>query len=224
MLQKELFKYRDEEYKIFTSKLIPTVDEDLIIGVRMPILRKLAKNLKDSKKIYTFLNSLPHKYYEENNLHILLVDKMKDKNQKLKYIDKFLPFVDNWSTADLILTINLAKEEQTLFSYIEKWIKAKDTYSVRCAIGMLMRNFQGKFYSPKILSMVENISSNEYYINMMRAWFFAENLQSNPKDTINLISKKTLDKFTQNKAIQKSIESRKIPDNIKKEIRLYRIE
>lgn len=222
-IKKELLKNADEKYKKFQKPLIPSVSEKNMIGVRTPVLKKLVKNIKKEIKkddIYKcFLNKLPHKYFEENQLHAFLLSEIKDYDECIKEINKFLPYIDNWATCDQLCPKVFKKHKNKLLNEIYKWLKAKHTYKIRFAIKMLMSHFLDEDFDKKYLDIVSKIKSNEYYINMMRAWFFATALAKQYDETIKYIENKKLDNFTHNQTIKKAIESFRVGDAHKKYLR-----
>lgn len=222
---KDLFSFQDIEYKDFTSKLIPTVDKDLIIGVRTPILRNYAKKLfkEDEKQTFEFLNNLPHKYYEENNLHGCLIEQIKDFDFAMEYTEKFVPFIDNWATCDLFSPKVFKKYPNETYSYILDWIEDEKTYIIRYGIGLLLSNYLDENFKEEHLEIVSNIRSKEYYVNMMIAWYFATALAKQQNYAIKFIEDKKLDDWTHNKAIQKAIESRRITDEQKAYLRSLKV-
>lgn len=209
-VQKSLFALADKEYKIFHSKLMPTVNPDLIIGVRVPELRKFAKTFGKTEYAAEFINILPHKYYEENNLHGFLIEQIRDFDACIEALDKFLPYVDNWATCDMISPKALGKKTDCLLSKINEWIKSDKTYTVRYGIGMLMQHFLDENFEREYLDLVSGINSEEYYINMMIAWFFATALAKQWESTLPYIENKILDNWVHNKTIQKAVESNHI--------------
>ena len=172
-LQKELFKLRDESYAEFSSKLVPNIEKSLVIGIRTPVLRSFAKEFAKTDGAKEFLNSLPHKYFEENNLHAFLIEQIKDFDSVVFELSRFLPFVNNWSTCDQMSPKALKKEPEKLQKICFAWLKSKDIYTVRFAIKTLMQYFLDDRFDEKYLKAVSDVKSDEYYINMMIAWYFA---------------------------------------------------
>ncbi len=207
IIQKTLISMGEEDYKEFSSNLMPTVEKDRVIGIRIPVLRKYAKELENYDE---FLINLPHKYFEENNLHAFLIEREIDFGTCIEKIETFLPFVDNWATCDSMKPKVLKKEPEKLLKYIKKWLKSKDVYSVRYAINLLMSFYLDENFNKDYLLIVANVKSDEYYINMMRAWFFSTALAKRYKETLRYIENSVLDIWTHNKTIQKAIESRRI--------------
>ena len=190
--------------------IIPTVDPDSIIGVRTPALRSFAKELSKREDIDTFLNDLPHKYFEENQLHAFILSGMKDAAKAIELVDKFLPFVDNWATCDQMSPKVFKKHKDLLLEYTDKWIKSDLTYVKRFGIGMLMEHFLDEDFKTSYLTKVSKIRSDEYYVNMMIAWYFATALAKQYDATLPYIEKQKLDIWTHNKSIQKAVESYRI--------------
>ena len=190
--------------------IIPTVDPDSIIGVRTPALRALAKEISKREDIDTFLNDLPHKYFEENQLHAFILSGMKDAAKAIELVDKFLPFVDNWATCDQMSPKVFKKHKDLLLEYTDKWIRSDLTYVKRFGIGMLMEHFLDEDFKTTYLTKVSKIRSDEYYVNMMIAWYFATALAKQYDATLPYIEKQKLDIWTHNKSIQKAVESYRI--------------
>ena len=209
-IKSELFEMQDVKYKEFHTKLIPTVDKNTIIGVRIPDLRKMAKELSKNEDIDIFLKTLPHQYYEENNLHAFIIETEKNYDKCVEKINTFLPYVNNWATCDSMRPKVFSKNTDKLIAEIEKWIKSKKTYTVRFGIECLMTYYLDKEFNEKYLQSVCDIQSEEYYINMMRAWYFATALAKQYDSTVKYIENKKLDTWTHNKTIQKAVESYRI--------------
>lgn len=221
---KALFDLRDEEYAKFQAKLTPSVDPKLFIGVRVPDVRKLAKELKDNKNVESFLKELPHKYYDENMLHGLLISEIKDFDEVIKKTNAFLPYVDNWAVCDIMSPKVFKKHKKELINNIKKWVKSKKTYTIRFGIEMLMSHYLDEDFDEDYLNIVAKIRSKEYYVNMMIAWFFATALAKKWDSTIPYIENNKLDKWTHNKTIQKAIESYRITDKQKKYLKSLKIQ
>lgn len=215
-IRQRLFALQDEKYKNFHSRLIPTVPPDSIIGVRTPELRKLAKEFGAEP---AFLSDLPHKYYDENQLHALIISGMKDFDECTARLEEFLPFVDNWATCDQMSVKIFKKHTQQLLPFVKKWLDSGHTYTVRYGVGCLMNYYLDSEFSPEYMEIVANIRSNEYYINMMIAWYFATALAKQYSEAMKYIDQHRLDDWTHRKAIQKAIESCRITDEQKKYLR-----
>lgn len=209
-IQKQLFLSSDTTYKNFQCKLMPTVDPNTVIGVRTPIIRKMAKEYINDDNIEMFLHSMPHAYYEENNLHSFLTERINDFDICIREIERFLPFVDNWATCDGMRPKCFSKNKERLLPYVKDWVKSKHTYTVRYGIGMLMVHFLDNDFLPEYLETVTEVRSDEYYVNMMRAWYFATALAKQYEYTLPYIQKRRLDKFTHEKTVQKAVESYRI--------------
>ncbi len=207
MIRKTLLSMGEKEYREFSSKLMPTVEKSSVIGIRTPILRKYAKSLENYQE---FLQDLPHKYFEENNLHAFLIEKEQDFEKCIEKLNAFLPYVDNWATCDSMKPKVLKKDPQKLLFHIKKWLAAKDVYTVRYGINLLMSFYLDENFDKEYLMLVANVKQKEYYINMMRAWYFATALAKQYEQTIPYIENKILDKWTHNKTIQKAVESLRI--------------
>ncbi|MCR5367748.1 DNA alkylation repair protein [Eubacterium sp.] len=220
---KELFNKQDIKYRDFQAKLIPSKTADDMIGVRTPELRKYAKELLKREDIGEFLEILPHEYFDEDQLHAFIISGIKDYDKCMQEVDKFLPFVDNWATCDQLSPKVFKKHRTELLKQINKWIKSKETYTVRFAIRMLMEHFIDEDYDVKYTEMVAKIRSDEFYINMMIAWYFATALAKQYDAVLPFIEEKKLDKWTHNKAIQKSVESYRITTEQKEYLKTLKI-
>lgn len=209
-IRKELFALQDLGYKEFQSKLMPTVNPDTVIGVRTPALRKLAKEVLKSEDGEMFLQELPHVYYEENGLHAFMLESEKDYEKCIQKLDAFLPYVNNWATCDAMSPKVCKKHLPELLEKIKEWMASDQTYTVRFGIGMLMRFYLDEQFSPEYPEMVAAVRSEEYYINMMIAWYFATALAKQYDAVIPYIEEKRLAVWTHNKAIQKAVESYRI--------------
>lgn len=221
-IREELFKMQDLKYKDFHSKLMPTINPDTIIGIRVPELRKFAKRMSKDNDIQNFLAEPPHKYYEENNLHAFLIEQIKDYDECIEELNKFLPYVDNWATCDSMRPKCFKKHTDELLMQIEIWLKSKDTYTIRFAIEMLMVYFLDEKFDERFLTTVSTIRSEEYYINMMIAWYFATALAKQYEATLPYLQENKLSTWTHNKTIQKAIESYRITDEQKIYLRTLR--
>ena len=221
-IEQQLFEFQDLKYRDFQSGLIPNIERDVFIGVRTPELRKLAKKIANDEDTVAFLKDVPHKYFDENQLHAFIISLGKNFDETIDAVECFLPYVDNWATCDQLSPKVFKKHKKELLPYIKKWIKSKKTYTVRFGIGMLMEHFLDEDFDAKYPRMVSEIKSNEYYINMMIAWYFATALAKQYDAIIPFIEERKLDIWTHNKAIQKSIESRRISDNQKEYLKTFR--
>ena len=209
-IQKRLFELQDKDYALFQSRLVPDIDSELIIGVRVPTLRKFAKELKKNQGCEDFLKELPHKYYDENMLHGILISEMKDYIGCIERLNEFLPYIDNWAVCDTLSPKVFKKNKDTLLEEICTWSKSKKTYTCRFGIGMLMSHFLDEDFNKEYLQLPAGIKSKEYYVNMMLAWFFATALAKQWESTLTLFEEEKLDVWVHNKAIQKAKESYRI--------------
>ena len=224
IISERLFALQDQAYQSFQSKLIPTVSPETVIGVRTPLLRKLAKELSGTPQAEDFLRSLPHAYYEENNLHAFLVERIRDYDAALAETERFLPYIDNWATCDCFCPKVFAKHKDALIVPIRRWLDSDRLYTVRYAIGMLMRHYLDEAFRPEFLAWVAGVQSEEYYINMMRAWYFATALAKQPDSAFVWLTERRLDVWTHNKTIQKAVESYRISAEMKQQLRGLRIQ
>lgn len=222
-LQKQLFAMQDLKYREFHSKLMPTIEKEQIIGIRTPELRKFAKTYASTSDAEIFLQNLPHRYYEENNLHGFLLEMEKDYTKLIEQIDAFLPWVNNWATCDLMRPKVFKKHLPELILKIKEWIASDQTYMIRFGIEMLMVYYLDEEFKTDYLEWVSCIQSDEYYVNMMIAWYFATALAKQYKTTVPYIEEKRLNVWTHNKTIQKAIESYRITDEQKKYLRTWRV-
>ena len=222
-IREDLFANQDVKYRDFQSKLTPTIEANTAIGVRTPVLRKLAKYYSKRKDVDDFLADLPHKYFDENQLHAFILSEIKDFDECIGKLERFLPFVDNWATCDQMSPKCFKKNHEKLLPYLNKWIKSDDTYIVRFAIVTFMAHFLDDDFDEGYLKLVSDIKSDEYYINMAIAWYFATALAKQYDKTIPYIENKTLDAWTHNKAIQKSIESYRVTAEHKEYLKSLKI-
>ena len=222
-IREELFALQDEKYRDFTKNLTPGLEADSFIGVRTPALKKLAKEYAKAEGIEEFLGDLPHKYFEENQLHAFLISEIKDYETCIREINRFLPYVNNWATCDQMSPKVFAKHKKELLGEVKIWIKSKETYTVRYAIGTLMRHYLDDDYDEKYPKMVAAVKSEEYYINMMIAWYFATALAKQYESILPYIENQKLSKWTHNKTIQKAIESYRITPEQKEYLRSLKV-
>ena len=214
-LHKKLYSLQDLKYRDMQIKIIPTVNPDSIIGVRTPELKKMAKDILKAGDHKDFLGELPHKYFEENQLHAFILSGIKDLNECMEELERFLPYVDNWATCDQMSPKIFKRYKEELLTHIKEWITSDKTYTIRFGVGMLMEHFLDEDYDPQYPEMVAKIRSEEYYVNMMIAWYFATALAKQYESILPFIERKRLDDWTHNKAIQKSVESRRITEEQK---------
>lgn len=213
MIRKRLFELQDVSYADFQAKLMPTVERDRIIGVRTPALRALARELDGTAQAKHFLSELPHRYYEENNLHSFLIARKREFGETLAEVERFLPFVDNWATCDSLAPKAFAKDPDALLPSVWRWLASGRVYTVRYAVGCLMRYFLGERFCPEYADAVAAICSDEYYIQMMAAWYFATALAKNRDETWGYLRR--LDPTVLKMTVRKAIESYRISDEDK---------
>ena len=224
-IRNELFNLKNEEYAAFQAKLTPDKPREYFIGVKTPVLKDLAKRIcKTSQKseINEYFNDLPHEYFEENNLHGFLICEIKDFNECLNRLNEFLPYIDNWGTCDQTIPAALKKDKETLKKQAFKWLGSEKTFIVRYGIGVFMRYFLGDDFLPEYASAVASVKSEEYYVMMMQAWYFATALCKNEEEILPYFNSGELNGFVLKKAIQKSIESYRISDKTKEYLKELR--
>ena len=221
-IQKKLFEMQDLQYKSFHSKLMPTVDPDKIIGIRVPQLRKFAKEFSKTPEAEEFIKILPHRYYEEDNLHAFIIEQLRDYDKTVDELNRFLPFVDNWATCDMMSPKAFAENTDRLAEQIDIWISSRHTYAVRFAVNMLMKFYLDDNFKEEYLQKVAEIKSDEYYIRMVQAWYFATALAKQWDSAFKYIEENRLEKRTHNKTIQKAVESFRITQEQKEYLKKYR--
>ena len=222
-IRNKLFRLRDEKYRNFQSRLIPSVSADTVIGVRTPDLRRYAKQLVKREDRQVFLDDLPHRYFDENQLHAFIVSEIKDYEKCMEQVSRFLPYVDNWATCDQLSPKAFGKHQTELMEKIRGWICSDETYTIRFGLGMLMRHFLDDSFDPSYLDMASVVRSEEYYVNMMTAWFFATALAKQYDAAVPFIEEHRLDAWTHNKTIQKATESYRITPEQKEYLRSLKI-
>ncbi len=222
-IQERLFALKDDKYRDFNSSLIPTLDKELVIGVRVPALRKLAKELKGGRLAEDFIASLPHHYQEENLLHALLINETKDFDLCMEELEVFLPFVDNWAVCDMLGPKVMGKNKEELLKRIHLWLASRHTYTVRFAIGMLMSHFLDEDFREEYLGLVAGVESEEYYVRMMQAWYFATALAKQYDSAVKYIEGHRLESWTHNKSIQKARESFRVSPEHKEYLKTLKI-
>ena len=218
-IRTQLFSMQDLKYRDFQSKLIPTVEYDTVIGVRTPELRKYAKQLVKTDGISEFLRELPHACFDENQLHAFIISEIKDYEKCLQEVENFLPYVDNWATCDQMSPTVFKKHKEELLRNIRRWLASDKTYTVRFAIEMLMKHFLDEHFNLEYPKMVAQVRSDEYYVNMMIAWYFATALAKQYDAVLPFMENHCLEVWTHNKAIQKSVESYRITKEQKEYLR-----
>lgn len=214
-IQERLFALQDTEYRDFSAKLNPAIDKDNVIGVRMPALKALAKELNGSADAERFITELPHRFFEEYNLHAFMLNLVKDFDTALDRVDAFLPYVDNWATCDTLSPKAFAKNPDKLIPAVDRWLGSEHTYTVRYGVKCLMNYYLNDLFRTEYADRVAAVQSEEYYINMMRAWYFATALAKQYDAAVKYIEDGRLDKWTHNKAIQKAAESYRVTDEHK---------
>ncbi len=221
-IQKRLFAESDAKYREFSLKLIPGIKADTVIGVRTPDLRKMAKDIIAAGDYAEFIADLPHRYFDENQLHAFIISGIKDFDSCINEVCRFLPYVNNWATCDQMSPKVFKQNRDKLLPYIYRWLKSKETYTVRFGIGMLMEHFLDADFAPKYPKLVAGVHSDEYYINMMCAWYFATALAKQYDSIIPYFEKGLLDTAVHNKAIQKARESYRISGDTKEYLKTLR--
>lgn len=209
-IREELYKLQDVKYRDFQMKLIPGIGQDTMIGVRTPDLRRLAKKIAGRPDIDEFMNDLPHKYFDENQLHAFIISGMKDYDECMAALEAFLPYVDNWATCDQMSPKVFRKHRAELIDKVKKWMSSAETYTIRFGVGMLMEHYLDEDFYPQYPEMAAAIRSDEYYVKMMVAWYFATALAKQYDTVIPYIEHESLNVWTHNKTIQKAVESYRI--------------
>ena len=222
-VQTRLFELQDLKYRDFHAKLMPTVNKEKIIGVRTPALRVFAKKYGKTDEAKEYLQILPHQYYEENNLHGLLIEQIKDYDTCLEELERFLPYIDNWATCDMLAVKVVKNHLDTFIDEVYRCMESDHAYTIRFGISMLMRYYLEDAFQMEYPEKVAQIRSEEYYVNMMRAWYFATALAKQYDKILPFIEKQKLDVWTHNKTIQKAIESYRITPEQKEYLRGLKI-
>ncbi len=222
-IRAELFALQDLPYRDFQSRLIPGMDPERMIGVRTPALRQLAKRLSARTDLGSFLDALPHRFFEEDQLHAFLISGMKDAERCFAALERFLPYVDNWATCDQMSPKVFRRHRAALLERIRVWIASGETYTTRFAIGMLMEHFLDEDFAPEHPELVAGVRSEEYYVRMMIAWYFATALAKQYEAVLPYLEERRLDAWTHNKTIQKSVESYRIPPERKEQLKRLRV-
>ena len=216
ILQEKLLSLKDEKNALFVAKLIPNIDPKTILWTKIPVLRNLAKEFKNSPEKENFLKIIPHKFFEENLLHVIFLESEKDFDKAVLELEKFLPFIDNWSVCDTSSPKIFKKYPNETLQKIKIWIKSEKVYTIRYAIWLLLSNFLDENFSADLLELVAEVKNDDYYVQMMQAWFFATALAKQYDATISILESKKLEPFVQNKTIQKARESQRISSETKK--------
>lgn len=222
-IRKILFELRDTGYAEFQNKLVPNVPSDSIIGIRIPLLRKLAKECIKTGCHTAFMADIPHKYYDENMLHGILISEIKDFDECIDALGIFLPYIDNWAVCDTLSPKVFKRQKDSLLPMIRKWSSSSSTYTCRFGLEMLMTHFLDDDFKEEYLEIPARIRSEEYYVNMMIAWFFATALAKQWEPSIVYIQNNSLDAWTHNKTIQKACESYRISTKQKSYLKTLKI-
>lgn len=218
MIQKQLFDLQDPKYRDFQIRLIPNISPDSIIGVRTPELRRLAKEVDAA-----FRQKIPHRYFEENQVHAFSLETMRDFDSVLREVEAFLPYVDNWATCDQLRPRVFAKHREALLPHIRRWLASGHVYTIRFGIEMLMCHYLEDAFDPEFPQLVASVTHEDYYVRMMQAWYFATALAKQYEAVLPYIAGYRLEKWTHNKAIQKSVESYRITPEQKRFLKQYRL-
>lgn len=221
-IQKQLFELQDMAYRDFHSRLMPDIDKETVIGIRVPMLRKYAKSIAGTELAEKFIKELPHCYYEENNLHMMLITGIKDYDRCLTEIERFLPYIDNWATCDFPAPKCFENHKEDLLPVIKRWIASSETYTIRYGIGMLMRLYLDADFDTEYVRIVAEVKSDEYYVNMMIAWYMATALAKQWDAVIPYIEEHRMSDWVHRKTIQKAVESYRITDEQKIYLKEYR--
>ncbi len=218
-LRKILFQYQDKAYADFSAGLIPSVPREKMIGIRSPEYKKILRQIGDDPVIAEFLSALPHTWHEENCLHVALINRMKDYETCVSELERFMPYIDNWAVNDAVNPACFRKHRPELIAKVQTWISSEAPYTRRCGMRILMANYLDGDFRPEYLDMPADLRSDEYYVNIMTAWLFAEALTRQWDTAVTYIEGHRLDPWTNNKAIQKACESFRIPDERKAYLR-----
>ena len=222
-IQRILFQHQDTAYADFSAKLIPSVPRERFIGVRSPEYRKILKQIGDDPVIPVFLSSLPHAWHEENCLHAAIINRISDYDACVSALERFMPYIDNWAVNDAINPSCFRKHRAELIGRVQAWIASDAPYTRRCGMKILMANYLGEDFKPEYLDLPADLRSDEYYVNIMTAWLFAEALVKQWDTAVTYIETHRLDPWTNNKAIQKACESFRVPDERKAYLRTLKI-
>ena len=221
-LRNELFSMRDDKYKAFQEKLMPSVDTDSVIGIRTPALRRFAAEFAKKQSSSNFLKTLPHTYYEENNLHAFLIEKIGDFDRTVEELNRFLPYVDNWATCDMMSPKVFSANQEKLLPIIKEWLSSPHIYMARFGIVTLMKHYLDEDFSPHHLQMVADVPSDEYYIEMAKAWYFAEALVKQYDSALPYLTSSRLSPSVHNKTISKACDSFRVSKDKKDFLKILR--
>jgi len=222
-LQQILFRYQDTAYGDFTAKLIPAVPREKIIGIRSPEYKKILQQIKGDPVVPEFLSSLPHAWHEENCLHAALINRIRDYDECVSTLERFMPWIDNWAVSDTLNPACFRRHRAELVGRVQAWIASDAPYTRRCGMKILMANYLGGDFRPEYLDLPADLRSGEYYVNMMTAWLFAEALVKQWDATVTYLEERRLDPWTHNKAIQKACESFRVPEERKARLRALKV-
>ena len=222
-IREKLYDRQDLKYRDFQAKLIPGMEPEKMIGVRTPDLRKIAKQMAKREDIGEFLENLPHEFFDENQVHAFVISELKDYGRCVQGVERFLPFVDNWATCDQMSPKVFKKHRPELLDSIKEWIRSEHTYTVRFAVGMLMQHYLDEDFDPEYPEMVAEVQSEEYYIRMMIAWYFATALAKQYEAVLPYIEERRLEPWTHNKTIQKAVESYRITPEQKEYLKSLKV-
>ncbi len=222
-LQQILFQHQDTAYADFSAKLIPAVPRDKIIGIRSPEYKIIVKQIKDDPVIPIFLSALPHDWHEENCLHVALINQIRDYAACVSALEQFMPYIDNWAVNDAVNPACFKKHHAELIHRVQAWISSSAPYTRRCGMKVLMANYLDEDYKPEYLDLPADLRSDEYYVNIMTAWLFAEALAKQWDTAVTYLETCRLDPWTHNKAIQKACESFRIPDDRKAYLKTLKV-
>ena len=219
---KQLFALQDANYRVFQVQMLPSIDEKRAIGIRSAALIKFAKKFFDEESKAEFITTLPHKYFEEDLIHIWIISKIKNYNECIKAVKKFLPYIDNWAVCDSLIPKVFAQHTDKLLKEIKNWLASGSTYTTRFAIFMLMKFYLGKNFDKNYLQMVAEVQTREYYVEMMAAWFFTEALINHYDTAIIFLQDRLVLPKIQTKIIQKSVDSTRLSDKKKEYLKTLR--
>ena len=222
-LQQILFQHRDTAYADFSAKLIPTVPREKMIGIRSPEYKIIVRQIRDDPVIPVFLSALPHTWHEENCLHAAIINQIRDYEACVAALEQFMPYIDNWAVNDAVNPACFRKHRAELIHRVQTWISSSATYTRRCGMRILMANYLGEDFKPEYLNLPADLRSDEYYVNVMTAWLFAEALTKQWDTAVTYLENHRLDPWTHNKTIQKACESYRIPDERKAYLRTLKV-
>ncbi len=217
-----LLAVKDDKYKEFQAKLVPNISSDTVIGVRSPAMRQVAKEVFKSFEKEVFINELPHKYYEENLVHFFVIEQIKDFDECVREVEKFLPYVDCWPVSDQATPKSFKKNHEKLLPYIKKWVASDHVYTARFGMRMLMNEYLGADFKEEYLELVASKKGEDYYLKMMVAWYFATALAKQYDAAVKYIEERKLDEWVHRKAIQKAVESFRVTDEHKEYLKTFR--